>query len=136
MPEISVSTFRLYLLRAAYLFIAVGLAVMIWPRIINHTTEWALKNGDTAALLAGVQVLAMLGIRYPLKMLPLLLFEFTWKSIWLIAIGLPIWRAGQLDAGTAESINACAIGVIVCVVAIPWPYVASTFARATADRWR
>jgi len=67
MPDISVSTFRLYLLRAAYLFIAVGLAVMIWPRIINHTTEWALKNGDTAALLAGVQVLAMLGIRYPLK---------------------------------------------------------------------
>jgi len=111
MPEISVSTFRLYLLRAAYLFIAVGLAVMIWPRIINHTTEWALKNGDTAALLAGVQVLAMLGIRYPpSRCCPCSCSEFTWKSIWLIAIGLPIWRAGQLDAGTAESITHAQLG--------------------------
>ena len=33
MPELSI--FRLYLLRAAYLVIAFGLTVMIWPGIIS-----------------------------------------------------------------------------------------------------
>jgi len=131
-----VSTFRLYLLRATYLLIAIGLAMMIWPRVMHHTSEWALKNGDTAALLAGVQALAMLGVRYPIKMLPLLLFEFTWKLIWLIAIGLPLWHAGQVDPGTAESFKACGMGVIICAVAIPWPYIFATFLRASGDRWK
>ena len=102
-----VSTFRLYLLRATYLLIAVGLGFMIWPRLIHHSNTWALKNGDTFGLLAGVQVLAVVGIRYPLQMLPLLLFELTWKAIWLIAIAFPLWRANEIDLGTAESIKAC-----------------------------
>jgi len=131
-----VSTFRLYLLRATYLLIAIGLAVMISPRVIHHTSEWALENGDTAALLAGAQVLAMLGVRYPMKMPPLLLFGFIWKLIWLIAIGLPLWRAGQVDPGTAESFKACGMGVILCAVAIPWPYVVEKFLRAPGDRWK
>src|SRR5579859_4513072 len=102
-----VSAFRLCVLRAAYALIAVGLAFMVWPKMIQHTGAWALKYGDTFGLLAGVQILAMLGIRYPLKMLPLLFFELTWKSIWLLAIALPLWRANQIDPGTAESIQAC-----------------------------
>ena len=131
-----VSTFRLCLLRATYLVIAVGLALMIWPRLIHHTNDWALKNGDAAGLLAGIQVLAMLGIRYPVKMIPLLLFELTWKSIWLLAIALPLWQADHLDAGTRESINACGFGVVICLVALPWPYMFRTYILARGDRWR
>ncbi len=134
MPE--VSTFRLYLLRATYLLISVGLGLMIWPRLIHHTSDWALKNGDEVGLLAGLQVLALLGIRYPLKMLPLLLFELTWKSIWLVAIALPLWRAHQIDPVTAESIKACGMGVVICLVAIPWHYVLTKFVREPADRWK
>ena len=132
MPE--VSTVRLFVLRATYLLLAVGLGLMIWPRLISHTTAWALKNGDTFGLLSGVQILAILGLRYPLKMLPLLLFELTWKSIWLITIALPLWRANEIDAGTAESIKACGMGVIICLVAIPWSYVLVKFVREPGDR--
>ena len=134
MPE--VSTFRLYVLRAAYLLIAVGLALMVWPRLINHTADWALRRGDTFGLLAGIQVLAMLGIRYPLKMIPLLLFELVWKAIWLVTIAWLLWRAGQIDAGTAESIKACAMGVIVSIIAIPWPYFMAAYVKAPMDRWK
>lgn len=131
-----VSTFRLYLLRAMYLLIVVGLGLMIWPRIIHHTTAWALKNGDTASLLAGVSVLAIVGIRYPLKMLPLLLFELTWKTIWMVAIALPLWSAHQIDANTLESIKACGMGVILLPLVIPWPYVFATYVKGRGDRWR
>ena len=133
MPE--VSTLRLYILRAAYLLIAVGLALMVWPRLINHTADWALRRGDTFGLLAGIQVLAMLGILYPLRMIPLLLFELVWKSIWLVTIAMPLWSAGQIDPGTAESIKACVMGVVVSVIAIPWPYFLAAYVKAPMDRW-
>ena len=131
-----VSIFRLYLLRATYLLIALGLALMIWPGLIHHTNAWALENGDAAGLLAGVQVLALLGIRYPLKMLPLLLFELTWKSIWLMAIAFPLWRAHQIDPATTGSIKACGMGVVICLVAIPWHYILAKFVRESGDRWK
>lgn len=130
------SGFRLYVLRAAYTLIAVGLATMVWPKLLHHTEAWALKSGDTVALLAGIQVTAMLGIRYPVKMLPLLFFEFTWKSIWLVTIALPLWRAGHVDPGTAESVNACVLGVVVCLIAIPWRYAWTKYVREPGDRWR
>jgi hypothetical protein len=133
-PE--VSTFRLCLLRAMYLLIVVGLGLVIWPGIIHHSSTWALKNGDSASLLAGVSVLAILGIRYPLKMLPLLLFELTWKSIWMIAIALPLWSANQIDAETQESIFACGMGVVLLPIAIPWSYVFANFVKQPGDRWR
>ena len=59
-----VSTFRLYLLRGAYLLVSVGLAFTIWPQIILHDTKWPLWYGVGCSLLAAVSVLAVLGIRY------------------------------------------------------------------------
>ena len=131
-----VSTFRLYLLRATYLLIVVGLGFVIWPGIIHHTSAWALRYGDASSLLAAVSALAVLGIRYPLKMLPLLLFELTWKSIWLIAIALPLWRANQIDPETWESIIACGMGLVIFPIVIPWPYVLANFVKQPGDRWR
>jgi hypothetical protein len=84
-----VSLFRLYALRAGYLLITVGLAATVWPIVINHSPRWALMNSVACSLLAAVSVLAAVGIRYPLQMLPILLFEIVWKSIWLIAVALP-----------------------------------------------
>lgn len=131
-----VSMFRLYLLRATYLLIVVGLGFVIWPGMIHHSSRWALRWGDESSLLAGVSALAVLGVRYPLKMLPLLLFELTWKSIWLIAIALPLWSAHQIDANTRESIVACGMGVVIMPVVIPWVYVWANFVKMPGDRWR
>jgi hypothetical protein len=128
-----VSTFRLYLMRATYLLIFVGLSLTIWPRIIHHSTVWALKYGVEGSMLGAVAILAAIGIRYPLQMLPLLLFELVWKSIWLVAVALPLWSAHQVDADTAESIKACLMGVIITPIAIPWPYLfANYFPNATS----
>ncbi len=132
----NVSTFRLYILRATYLLIVVGLGLVIWPGVIHHSNAWALRYGDTSSLLAGVSVLAVLGIRYPIKMLPLLLFELVWKSIWLIAIALPLWRADQIDPATWESVKACLMGVILVPIVAPWPYVWANYVKKPGDRWK
>jgi len=108
-----VSTFRLYLLRATYLLILVGLGFTIWPGIIHHAKAVELMDGVVSSLLGAVAVVAALGIRYPLGMLPLLLFELVWKSIWLIAFALPLWSAHQIDAETQETVKACLMGIVI-----------------------
>lgn len=129
-----VSTFRLYLLRATYLMIVVGLGIDVWPAIINHTKQWDLWHGVGCSLLGAVVVLAILGLRYPLEMLPLLLFELTWKSIWLAAIALPLWSTHQLPATLYETVRACVMGLVIFPIAIPWPYVFATFLKAPGEQ--
>ena len=130
-----VSLFRLYALRAAYLFLAAGLAATIWPLLINHSPQWPLMNGVVCSLLAAVSVLAVIGIRYPLQMLPVLLFEMIWKSTWLIAVALPLWSANQLDARTWETVKDCLFGAILIPI-IPWRHVMAQSVTKPGDRWR
>lgn len=131
-PIAAVSAFRLYALRATYLLIVVGLGFEIWPGIFHHPMT---MHGVASSLLAAVSVLAALGIRYPLQMLPLLFFELVWKSIWLVAIALPLWSAHQIDADTWETVKACLMGIIFPIV-IPWPYVFANYVKKPGDRWR
>jgi hypothetical protein len=131
-----VSTVRLYLLRATYLFMVVGLGIEIWPSILHHPNDVELMRGVVRSLLGGVSLLAALGIRYPLKMLPVMFFELGWKSIWVLSFGLPLWSAGQLDPGTRETLFACLMGVVLFPLVIPWGYVFANYVKAPAGRWR
>lgn len=131
-----VSTFRLYLLRATYLLIAVGLAFMIWPGLLNPPEVVEHMRGVVWSLLAGVSLLALIGIRYPLRMLPVLLFELVWKSVWLLAIGLPLWSANAFTAGTQETWNDCLISIVLLLVVIPWRYLWTNYVMRPGDRWK
>ena len=130
-----ISTFRLYLLRAVYLLVVIGMGSMIWPVIIQHSGNWELNNGVKKCMLGAFSILALIGIRYPLQMLPLLFWELTWKTIWLLVVALPLWLANRLDADTAE--YAFEIGLVVIVyIAIPWPYVLEHYVRKSGDPWK
>lgn len=130
-----VSTARLYALRGVYLLIAVGLGATIWPLLLDPSRVPDHMRGVVWAMLAAVSLLAALGIRYPLKMLPVLFFELTWKTLWLLLVALPLWRSGQLDAASAETVRDC-IPMVILLAAIPWPYVLRHYLRAPADPWR
>lgn len=127
-----VSLFRLYLLRATYLLIIVGLGGLIVPQILDHEIT---SRGIIAALLGGVWILAFLGLRYPLQMLPLLMFEFAWKVIWVVAYGLPQWRADALTPVTSEDLTSTLFGVILMPLVIPWGYVWRRYVVQRGDRW-
>lgn len=131
-----VSVFRLNVLRATYLLIVVGMGVQIWPLFLHSQLGVEHMKGVVRAVFAGLTLVAVLGIRYPLRMLPLLFFDLVWKAIWVLAIGIPLWSAHRLDAGTAESLKACLMGVVVFPLVIPWPYVLRHYLRAPGDRWR
>ncbi|MDQ6689462.1 MAG: hypothetical protein M3Z18_03035 [Gemmatimonadota bacterium] len=129
------TTFRLYLMRALYLLIFVFLSTSIWPILLNHKPWADMMHGVADSLLAALALLMAMGLRYPLKLLPALLFEWLWKTIWVVAIGIPLWRSGQLDADTAETLRDCSVGVILVPLVIPWPYFFRHYMKAPGDRW-
>ena len=91
-----VSTFRLYLLRGMYLLISVGLGITLWPSILQPESISADPRSVIRALLGALSILCLLGLRYPIKMLPILLFELLWKVIWIVSI-IPLWRTNSSD---------------------------------------
>jgi hypothetical protein len=78
-----VSLLRLYILPAMYLFIVVGLGCYLWPDVIDQSKHWELMQGQATCMLAAFSLMSALGLRYPLQMLPVLLWEISWKTLWL-----------------------------------------------------
>ena len=130
-----VPLWRLYLLRAYYLLIFLGLALNMWPLLLHHRPDWPLMNSVVVSMLLAVSLLSALGIRYPLHMLPVLLFELVWKSIWLLAVALPLWRAGAIGSDTMQTVVETAAGVILTPIALPWRYLWENYVRKPGDRW-
>jgi hypothetical protein len=130
-----VSAFRLHILRATYLLIVVGVGAMIWPLLLDAPETAEHFRGVTWCLLGTVALLALLGLRYPLKMLPLLLFELVWKTTWVVTIGLPLQGSGQLEGAFRETWFANILGLVIFPLAIPWGYVIRRYVRDPGDPW-
>jgi hypothetical protein len=125
-----VSLLRLYVLRATYLLLIVGLGVTVIPQLFIHEPT---SRGVLTGVLSGVWLLAFLGLRYPLQMLPLLLFECVWKTAWLTFYGLPQWLGDAMPPTWPDDFQAIAAGAILMPLVIPWGYVYRRFVRMPKD---
>jgi hypothetical protein len=86
-------------------------------------------------MLVALSLLSLLGLRYPLRMLPVLLFEVAWKIIWLAAIALPLWSDDKLTGAARDQAGTVLlVGIVIAV--IPWRYVVTRFLSAKGDPWR
>jgi hypothetical protein len=132
----NLSTLRLNLLRGMYLLIALAMGAQIWPLILNHPANVEHMRGVGRAFLGALTLLCLVGIRYPVKMMPLLFYEFVWKAIWLLSFGLPLVITHQLTPDTRETLIACIPGVVLVPLVLPWRYVIDKYIREPGDRWR
>jgi hypothetical protein len=130
--ESEVSLARLYLLRAMYLVLVIGGGIVFLPQLIGHEPT---ARGVIPSMLGGLWVLACFGLRYPLQMLPILLFELAWKTIWLIDYGLPQWMAGVNTPQFKEDFKAIALGPVIFMLIIPWGYVIRHYLKKPGARW-
>jgi hypothetical protein len=122
-------------MRVLYALMAFVMGSNIWRMVLSHP-HWDRWHGVGVSLLAALAVMAAVGIRYPLQMLPVLLFEFTWKLVFVLAFALPLYSAGQLDAANRETMVECLMGIVLCPIAIPWGYVWRNYVRKPGDRWK
>ena len=133
-PELPL--YRLYLLRVLYALIAVAQGLQTWPAILHHTHPWDFWHGVGMSFLGALTLLALLGVRYPVRMMPLLMFEFTWKLIWVLAAYLPHYLAHTVDADLADNLFPIFLGVVVVPLVLPWGYVWKNYVTGPGDRWR
>jgi hypothetical protein len=128
-------TWRLNLMRVGYLVMGVGLALVKWPLVIGYDQSMPLYEGVVAVLLTAMSLLAFLGLRYPVRLLPILLFETLWKVIWLSVVALPAVLADQVSQAMSEIIVNFAPEIIIVAVT-PWRYVWQRYVVAKGDPWR
>lgn len=125
---------RLNILRAGYLFVGLGLAIVKWPHLADASSI-SRYEGVTLCMLTAMSLLTFLGLRYPIRLLPVLLFESAWKLLWLGLVALPKALDGDLDAATSQLLTKNLLVVVVLAV-IPWRYVWTQYLRAEGDPWR
>ena len=128
-------TYRLNIMRLGYLFMAVGLVVVKWPVILQDAASLPVFEGVVAALLTAMSFLWILGLRYPVALIPVLMFESAWKLIWLAAVGIPHLLAGDMDAEMRSVLFNVSFVVVVLAVT-PWDYAWKRYVRAPGDPWR
>ena len=126
---------RLNVMRLGYAFMGIGLAVVRWPDVIGYDRSTPLYEGIVAVLLTAMSLLAFLGLRYPVRLLPILLFESLWKLLWLSVVALPAVIADDVDQATSDVIVSCSLVVIILAV-VPWGYVWQRYVVAKGDPWR
>jgi hypothetical protein len=131
--EHDVSLVRLYILRAVALFFAIDGLFSKLPYLIHPDPA---SRGITASLLATLWVSAFFTVRYPLRMMPVFLFELIWKTCWLIDYGAPQWLAGTDSPRLARDLFEIGFFPIPIALVIPWGYVWRHYVRQPADPWR
>lgn len=133
-PELPL--YRLYLLRALYLLIGLAQGLQTWPAIIHHVRPWDFWHGVGMSFLGALTALSLLGVRYPVRMLPLMIFELAWKLLWALAVWLPATLTHSVNPDISDATFPILFGVVVVPFVLPWGYVWKNYVLAPGDRWR
>jgi hypothetical protein len=126
-------TFRLNIMRAGYLLMAVGLIIVKWPLLLR-ASSMPVMDGVVVCILTAMSLLALVGLRYPIGMLPILLFEGMWKVLWLAVVALPHLIANNMDDAT--SVMMFSVLFVIPILAVtPWDYVWKRFVTTRGEKW-
>lgn len=79
--------------------------------------------GMLGSVFLAFALLAILGLRSPLKFVPVLLLQLVYKVIWFVGVVLPLGIAGKLTADVISSVVIFALTIVGDLIAIPFAYV-------------
>ncbi len=119
-PEVAL--WRTWGLRLIFAAMAIILGFKQWSYIFDGTADWTSWRGLGHSMLATLALLAIAGVFHPLKLLPLMLYEMAWKTVWLLIIALPAWLQTE-PVPTIVNVPASIIGIGVLSILVPWRYV-------------
>lgn len=122
-------------LRLIFAAMALTLGLKQWTYIFNGTADWTKWEGLGHSMLATLALLAIAGVFHPLKLLPLMLYEMAWKTVWLLAIALPAWLDGR-PVPTIVNVTATLIGIVILIILVPWRFVWWSYISQPVERWR
>ena len=104
-----------------------GLSILVVPELFKSIFHLPVNDpvifGTLGSILVTYGTVSILGVRSPLKFLPIPLFHLWYKSIWFIAVIIPLLVTGKFPPYAITLCIIFAITIIGDIIAIPFPYV-------------
>ena len=104
-----------------------GLSVIFFPNVLASMYRIPKQDPILFGIVGGVYVafaiLSILGLRSPLKFVPILLLQLCYKVIWFIGVILPLLFAEPFPTHGISFVVLFAIFIIGDLIAIPFSYV-------------
>ena len=98
-----------------------------WSELITHEGEWNPEIAIAWCAIAAYTTLSGLGIFHTLKMLPIMLFMFLYKGLWLFFVAYPLWKNETLIGNEAEDWVPIFMLMVIPIIFTPWKYVFKTY---------
>jgi hypothetical protein len=106
-----------------------GLCMILIPKtyssMLNLPVQEPVNFGILGSVYLAFGVISILGLRSPLKFVPVLLAEITYKTIWFIGVIFPLILEGQFPQYALINTIIFATFIIGNAIAIPFKYVFS-----------
>ena len=103
-----------------------GLGMVFVPDVVISICKFPSQDqivfGAFGCMLISSGILALFGLRSPLKFVPLLLFQLCYKTIWFLAVLIPFLLANEMQTYVVIFIAIFASYIIGDLIAIPFSY--------------
>ena len=119
-------------LRFMYLYTIVcagglGLALLVIPERMKTMFRWPAAEPIALSIVASVYLafglLSILGLRSPLKFVPILLLQLCYKLVWFVGAVVPLLVSGRFPGYAVLTTVIFATYVVGDLIAIPFAYV-------------
>ena len=123
---------RMNWLKGMYIYTIVGaggfgLGILAVPEVMKSVFGWPITDpiplGITGSVYVAFAILSILGLRSPLKFVPVLLLQLCYKSVWFLGVILPLAASGQFPTYAILHVTIFATYIIGDIIAIPFSYV-------------
>lgn len=130
-----VALWRINAMRFLFLLMALVMGYFVWTQLLFESADWPVHKGLAKSMLAALALLSLWGVRYPLQMLPLMLYEVAWKTVWLTLIAGRAYLAGKWTPEIDALFYDC-IGIIIAYFIVPWRYVWARYVKQPMEPLR
>jgi hypothetical protein len=118
---------KIYILKLFFALMFLFVAKDAWTVLITHKGDWNPEIAVAWCAMAAYSTLSILGVFHTLKMLPIMLFMFMYKGLWLLFVAYPLWTEDRLAGSEASGWAQVFIIVLIPVLFTPWNYVFKTY---------
>ena len=125
---------RYGLLKAMYIYTIVGaggfgLGIIVMPTIMRNIFSWPAQDPIVYGVMGSVYLsfglLSILGLKAPLKFVPVLLLQLCYKVVWFIGVVAPLLFTGRFQTYAILHVTIFLTYIIGDIIAIPFSYVFS-----------
>ena len=115
-----------------------GLGIIVMPTYMQMIFNWPEQDPIVYGVMGSVYLsfglLSILGLKAPLKFVPVLLLQLCYKIVWFIGVVAPILFTGRFQPYAILHVVIFLSYIIGDLIAIPFPYVFSEKTELTLKR--